>query len=33
MNISIGNRVYHVENEYELRLFMVWWAATSIRRA
>lgn len=26
MNITVGREVYHVENELELREFLVWYA-------
>jgi len=36
MNITLshgsGYRVYHVENELELREFMVWWLVSGHRR-
>lgn len=32
MNITICGRVYHVENELELRELCVWWAVSGHRR-
>jgi hypothetical protein len=32
MNITLNGRVYHVENELELREFLVWWAVSGSQR-